>query len=138
MFIIALFRNARHGKQPGCPSVGEQGRQTTVRPYNGRLSATQRWNIKPPKDILGPLSAYCWAKEAKLHNFNYNTSWKKDKYRHSEKDLRLFEFREGKGNEQVEHRGFLGQWNYLYDNSDRYMTLCICENPQYCTIQSEP
>ena len=49
------------------------------------------------KIILGPLNAYCLANETKLHDFNYMTFRKKEKFGHSKEDQGLLRIQRGEG-----------------------------------------
>ena len=44
----------------------------------------------------------------------------------------LYKNENAMGDEQVKHRGILGQWNYcVWYYNGRYMSLQTCPNPQY-------
>ena len=135
MFITALLVIAKTWKYPRCPPVGEWINKLwyiqTMEYYSvlkrSELSICEKtwkklkWGITEWKQAI-------W-KGSKLYDSNYMTFWKRQIYGDSKEISGCQGLGIGR-DEQAEHRGFLGQWNYsvwCYNNG--YMSLYISPNP---------
>ena len=117
-------------------------RETVLNPCNGLWFTTKKkWAIKPWQDREEP-----WIHVTKLqkpirkghilYDSNQMTRWKRQNHGDSIKDQWLLGAGRGERNDEVGHRGLLGQWKYTaWYCTDGNMSLYVCPNQQDAQLQ---
>ena len=85
--------------------------------HRGNLNAYTKWKKPIWKGYI-------------LYDSNPMTFWKRQNYKDNKKISSYQGLRGGK-DEEVEHKGFLGQWNYsVWHSNGKYLSLRIHPNPE--------